>query len=177
MSELKKGIVQLLEKNGLNITEQENVILLSMATETYQNKNDEHELPLLITVTKDEHVMLIIVPFCYVLTEDMNIPLLHEFFMYQNVQSSLVKFGFDPNDGEIQARVELIVQDPLDFYQFKMAFNSLHQVMESIHEDVVSLMAVRATFDTEEKKKAEKILDEVLNESSDEPSEDGDIWL
>lgn len=176
MSEIKKEIVTLLETNGLNVTAKESVILLSMATESYQNKNDEQELPLLITVTRDEHIILVIVPFAYVLTEDMNIPLLHEFFMYQNVQSSMVKFGFDPNDGEIQARVELITQDPLDFNHFKMAFTALHKVMESIHEDVSSLMAVRATFDTDEKKKANKIIDEVLNET-DDPSEDGDLWL
>ena len=126
---------------------------------------------------------MIIVPFAYILKQDMNIPLLHEFFLFQNVQNSLVKFGFDPNDGEIQARVDIIATNPLLYDQFKMAFKALHQVLESIHEDVISLMSVRPTFDKDEKQKADKILNDVLNENkdqttaTDEHSDDGDIWL
>ena len=183
MSDIKKDIVKLLEDNGLNVTQQDTVILLNMATESYQNKNDEHEMPLLITTTKGDHVIMVIVPFAYILNDDMNIAVLHEYFMYQNVQNSLVKFGFDPNDGEIQARVDLIATNPLDYNHFKMAFKALHQVMESIHEDVASLMAVRPTFDKEERQKTEQILDNVLNEENsnkdahDEHSDDGDLWL
>lgn len=183
MSELKKDIVKLLEDNGLNVSQQDTVILLSMATETYQNKNNDYELPLLITTTKGEHVVMIIVPFAYIINDDMNIPLLHEFFMFQNVQNSLVKFGFDPNDGEIQARVDLITTKPLLYDQFKMAFKALHQIMESIHEDVMSLKAVRPTFDKQERLKTDKILDDVLNDDgsdeglNDEHSDDGDLWL
>jgi len=179
MSDIKKDIVKLLETNGLNVTKQETVILLSMATESYQNKNDEFEMPLLITTTKGDHIIMVIVPFAYILNDDMNIAVLHEFFMFQNVQNSMVKFGFDTNDGEIQLRVDLIATNPLNYDHFKMAFKALHQVLESIHEDVVSLMAVRPTFDKEEKQKTDKILNNVLNEedTQEEPSEDGDLWL
>ena len=180
MSELKKDIVKLLETNGLNVTHRETVITLKMATETYQNKDEEFELPLLITTTKGDHVIMVIVPFAYIINNDMNTPLLQEFFMFQNMQNSLVKFGFDPNDGEIQARVDLVTSSPLHYEPFKMAFKALHQVMEAIHEDVISLMAVRPTFDKEERQKTDKILDDVLNEDpsqNDDPSEDNDYWL
>ena len=91
----------------------------------------------------------------------------------------MVKFGFDTNDGEIQLRVDLVATNPLNYDHFKMAFKALHQVLEAIHEDVVSLMAVRPTFDKEEKQKTDQILNAVLNEEDehDEPSDDGDLWL
>ena len=179
MSDIKKDIVKLLETNGLNVNQQETVILLSMATESYQNKNDEFEMPLLITTTKDDQIIMIIVPFAYILNDDMNIAVLHEFFMFQNVQNSMVKFGFDTNDGEIQLRVDLVAATPLNYDHFKMAFKALHQVLEGIHEDVVSLMAVRPTFDKEEKQKTDRILNDVLEEEDEqeEPSDDGDLWL
>ena len=133
MSDIKKDIVKLLETNGLNVNQQETVILLSMATESYQNKNDEFEMPLLITTTKDDQIIMIIVPFAYILNDDMNIAVLHEFFLFQNVQNSMVKFGFDTNDGEIQLRVDLVATDPLNYDHFKMAFKALHQVLEAIY--------------------------------------------
>jgi|GEM_PF-7092645 len=51
MSDIKKDIVKLLKTNGLNVTQQETIILLSIATDSYQNKDDKFEMPLLITTT------------------------------------------------------------------------------------------------------------------------------
>ena len=177
MSEIKKEIVRLLKEKGFEVNlQEEKLILLSLPTDVYQDKDGENILPILITTSGEEKIIMIIVPFCYVLTSEMNIPMLHEYFLAQNTRHPLVKFGFDPNDGEIQARVDLIIGDKIPtFPPIGMAFHSLIRTMESIHEEATELFAHKPTFEHEEKEKAKNIIDSVLRNNEEDPDED--IWL
>jgi hypothetical protein len=177
MNDIKKEIVQLLRDKGFEVNhKEEKMILLSLATEIYQDRFKESILPILITTSGEDKIIMVIVPFCYSLTSEMNIPMLHEYFLSQNIRHPLVKFGFDPSDGEIQARVDIIIGDEKPtFPPLGMAFHALIRTMESIHEEVTELFAHKPTFEHEEKEKADNIIDSVLKNNDVDPDED--IWL
>jgi hypothetical protein len=177
MNDIKKEIVRLLEENGFEVEyREEKIIVLSLPTKHYQDKNGENSLPVLITTSGEDKIIMIIVPFCYVLSDEVNIPMLHEYFLVQNTRHPLIKFGFDPSDGEIQARVDIILGDEKpSFSPIGMAFHSLIRTMESIHEEVTELFAHKPTFEHEEKEKAESIINSVLKNNDNDT--DDDIWL
>lgn len=175
---LKEKIVSLLREHRFQVDFQENkMILLSLPTEIYQDKTGENSIPILITTTQKDQVIMVIVPFAYTLTEEVNVPMIQEFLLIQNMCTPLVKFGFDPNDGEIQLRVDIILEEKLEINDFRFAFAALKSTLESVHLKLLEMFAQRPTFASQEKEKAQNIINSVLDPIPEENSEDEDIWL
>lgn len=185
MKNRKAEIRALLEELKITIDERDDdLILITMNTETYENREGENYMKILITPGKESNVVetiMIIAPFAYVLSKDVNIPAFHEFFMIQNFSQPLVKFSYDPQDGEIQARVDIAIgTTPLHKDQLAFAFTALHSTMENIHEQAELLFSQKPAFKEADKAKAQSILDTVLApKTSSQPTsdDDDDLWL
>jgi len=185
MRDIKKEIKLLLEELQITIDERaDELILITMNTETYENREGEHFMKILITPGKESHVVetiMIIAPFAYVLNADANIPAFHEFFMVQNFSNPLVKFSYDPQDGEIQARVDIAIgKAPLQKDQLAFAFTALHSTMENIHDQAVAIFSQKPSFKQAEKEKAKNIIDQVLTppkSTAKTTNDDDDMWL
>jgi len=185
MSKRKAEVRKLLEELKIAIDDRDDeLILITMNTETYENREGENIMKILITPGKSSHVVetiMVIVPFCYILAPNMNTSALHEFFLVQNFSYPLVKFSYDAQDGEIQARVDLAVGNkPMEKEQLAYALAALHNTMENIHDTVVALIAQKPSFKDSEQRKAENIVDRALSsskESIENSDEDDDFWI
>ena len=175
---LKEQIVALLQEHGFPVDFQENkMILMSLPTEIYQDKAGDNAIPILITTTQKDQVIMVIVPFAYTLTEEVNVPMIQEFLLIQNMCTPLIKFGFDPNDGEIQLRVDIMLEGTLNIHDFRFAFAALKSTLESVHPRLVEMFAHKPTFAAQEKEKAQDIINSILEPISEETSDDDDFWL
>ena len=105
-------IVQILKKKNINFDIHENgaLIVTSLETQVYTDRDGDHSMPLLISLNSTGTLVMVIVPFCYHIDDSISIEIF-EFFMSLNLRNHMLKFGFDPKDGEIQARMDIFLAE------------------------------------------------------------------
>ena len=179
-------ITSILDEKNINYDVHENgkLIITSLQTKEYTDKDGDHSMPLLISLNSPGTLVMIIVPFCYQIPEHSD-NRIFEFFLSLNLRNHMLKFSYDPKDGEIQARMDIfLAESTLHTTQLLTAVHTMYKIIEDLHPQIATQLEKK--FEVHSKKEqAQKIMEEVLrkrehpssSEEEDSSSSDEDLWL
>ena len=193
MSITLKTITNIFDEKNIHYDLHDNgqIIISSLQTKNYTDKDGDLNMPLLISLNSTGTLVLLIVPFCYQLPENADTSRIFEFFLYLNMRYHLVKFGYDPKDGEIQARCELFLgEGPLEANQLLSAIHTLFKNIDSLHPDICKELERKGSFTQQDQQRAKDLISTIIREGGtqksdseesspggEDPSSDDDLWI
>ena len=182
-----KEISYFLNTNGIeySIREDRNDILTSFEMENYYNVENEPFLNIVIQLDEKNSILKIFSPNCYRCLEKNKKTALFETLLNISWKNQLMRFEFDPRDGEVRASVQLAIEDSLlTERQFLRSLLELISTVDRNHHVIQKVLDTGETAVQKREPPVEKLLDSLLAKINDsglpqaeEPSEDDDMWI